>query len=323
MKPKQKRKNPKSRNFGLGNRCMDRAVKNALGLYIESFSTQRTLFDRWRKFSRWLKKKHNIKDLRKINKAHLIDYGTHIKRLIEIEELAIATAHNDLSAINEIMKIVRGDNAISAMPVEDCQFPKRTHVCQEDKSVSESDHQLALQLLEPDIAILLEIQRCFGLRFEESAKFNPTKALHQALDLYTIHLQDGTKGGRLRIIPIVEEEQIIILNKAKEFQQGYSLIPQNQTYKAFRKEAYVAIAKTPINFHGERHWYAHKRYKDLTTFECPVKCGMPKGVKYYAKMASQLGTSTEKIKSIDKGARLIISHELGHGRSNIASSYLG
>lgn len=323
MKRKTTRKNPNSTNFGLGNRCINRAAKNALKEDYESFSSERTLSDRWNAFSKWLKRTHDIKDMRKIKKCHLLEYGDYLLTRVEEESLAASTAQNYLSAINVILKIARGDNKIHACPVKDCLIPKRSGVCKEDKSISESFHKQAVSKVSRNIAVLLELQRSFGLRFEESAKLNAQKALKEALEHNEVQITDGTKGGQKRTLPIKTNEQLQALKNAAQFQVGQSMIPVEQSYVECRKKAYQEIAKTTVNFHGERHYYAHNRYFELTGFECPVKSNINKRSTFYLEMSEKLGISLREAKSIDKNAREILSKELGHHRINITNAYLG
>ena len=63
--------------------------------------------------------------------------------------------------------------------------------------------------------------------------------------------------------------------------------------------------------HGLRHHYAQDRYRELTGWECPANCG-PK---------SKELTPTQK--EIDREARMTITQELGHGRLQVVSQYVG
>ena len=323
MKPRQKRKNPQSTNFGLGNRCINRAAKNALKEDYESFSSQRTLNDRWHIFSQWLNQNHGIKDMRDIKKYHLLGYGDYLLSKFEEGSLSASTVQNYLSAVNRILEIARRDQEVHVCPVKDCLLPKRSGVCKEDKSTSDQSHKNALCIVNRNIAILLEIQRKLGLRFEESAKFDAKKALRQALKNNQINITEGTKGGQKRTIPITNNQQIQALKDAAEFQAGQSLIPDDQTYDEFRNIAYKETAKANINFHGERHHYAHQRYFELTGFKCPVKSNINKKSAFYYAISKIKGISLTEAKSIDQNARETISKELGHHRISITNSYLG
>ena len=320
---KQQRRNPKSANFGLGNRCMDRAAKNALAEGINGFSTKNTHHDRWVIFSRWLQTNYGISDMRKITKDHLIAYGKYLLNRVSSEQLQQSTAQNYLSSINTILSIARGDNFVRVRPVTDCKIPKRSGVCKTNKATSISGHKKALETLSLLLSTTLEIERVFGLRFEESAKLNAKKAFKQALSNQEILITEGTKGGRPRKVPIQKTQQIEVLEKAACLQQGQSMIPPDQTYKEFRDKAYQAMGDLPVNFHGERHHYAQARYLEITGADCPIRSGIKKGKVFYTRMAIKLSISIDAAKKLDKEARKIISQELGHSRTNITNAYLG
>jgi hypothetical protein len=64
-------------------------------------------------------------------------------------------------------------------------------------------------------------------------------------------------------------------------------------------------------FHGHRHRYAQERYQEMTGWACPARGG-PR--------SKQL---TPKQKELDREARDVISHEMGHGREQVTAVYLG
>lgn len=320
--PKKKR-NLHARNFGLRSRCIDRAAKHAIHLATESHSSAATLYYRWLRFSRWLKRRYAIKDLRKIQRLHLLEYGDWLLDEVEDEALAPSTAQNYLSAINQILSIAREDDLVYANPVKDCGIPKRSGICDRDKSTSVSDHQTAIDQVDDHLAALLNLQRHFGLRFEESCKLDAKNTLKQALSNQLAPITEGTKGGRPRKVPITTAEQIDVLKDAAKVQLGQSMIPPDDSYKTFRNRAYRTIETLPVNFHGERHHYAQTRYQDLTGFNCPIKSGIPRGKAFFSAMAEALSISLSSAKSLDKQARQTISQELVHNRINITNSYLG
>ena len=63
--------------------------------------------------------------------------------------------------------------------------------------------------------------------------------------------------------------------------------------------------------HGLRHAYGQRRYKELTGWDAPINGGLK---------SEQL---TAEQKQIDYHARMILTEELGHGREQITTSYLG
>ncbi|MFW2083963.1 integrase domain-containing protein, partial [Acinetobacter guillouiae] len=91
------------------------------------------------------------------------------------------------------------------------------------------------------IAQSLRLQDAFGLRREESMKFQPEYALDgQNVDSAKyIRLKDSwTKGGRPRTIPITSEKQRVELRKSLDIARlnGGSMIPSIRTYKAHKSQ---------------------------------------------------------------------------------------
>lgn len=148
----------------------------------------------------------------------------------------------------------------------------------------------------------------FGLRCEESVKIVPSLADRGDF----IHLKGSwCKGGRPRDIAIRTKEQREALDEAKKVAKGNSLIDPAKSYIKHVK-AYAKSCKTQsLKSHGFRHFYAQKRYRELTGKLPPNLGGTPK-----RKM-------TKEERLIDKMARMQISHELGHGREDVTNAYLG
>ena len=251
----------------------------------------------------------------KINQMRPSDLkGRHINALVgkwKSEGLSAGTIKNRMTAVRwwaekvgkpEIVK----DNAVYGIE-------NRAYVTNTDKSISIKD--LDLSSIDENIVQSLRLQDAFGLRREESMKFQPEYALDgQKIETAKyIRLKDSwTKGGRSRNIPITNDKQRHELRNAYVLavKNGGSMIPQNKTYKthlaSFERVTHdLGVGKT----HGLRHGYAQARYFELMGFDCPVVGG-------YREL-------TAEEKQQDKVIRLQISEELGHSRINITSVYLG
>lgn len=155
--------------------------------------------------------------------------------------------------------------------------------------------------------ISLRLQAGFGFRWETSVKIHPGRGDH-------LHLEPSwTKGGRPQDIPIRTAEQRRLVDEAKAVAKGGSLIPRDfARYVDYLYHFRYRCGRAGIHgFHGHRHWYAQERYRELTGWECPVRGGP---------VSKQL---TREQKVIDMKARLVISHEMGHGREQITAVYLG
>ena len=147
----------------------------------------------------------------------------------------------------------------------------------------------------------LELQSAFGLRREEAIKFAPRyadKGDHLLLKA------SWTKGGKARTIPVRTKAQRDVLDRAHRLAGGGSLIPGDRNYRQQLRvyDRYTANAGLS-KLHGLRHQYAQSRYEELTDWKAPAAGGPPTRT-----------LSTEQ-RSLDREARLIISHELGHERA--------
>lgn len=247
--------------------------------------------------------------------------GRHVQALIERwnrDEVTAATMKNRMAAVRwwaeKIGKasVVARDNAYYGIA-------DRTYITNETKATDFNEADLA-KVKDPHVKMSLELQRAFGLRREEAIKFQPhfaDKGDHIALK------STWTKGGKPREIPIRNDEQREVLNRAHKLVGKQSLIPSDRTYiqqlKIYeRHSANAGLSK----MHGLRHLYAQQRYLELTTefashyqlesgWTAPA-AGGPKG-----KSLSPLQ------KQIDTEVRLAISLELGHERKQITGVYLG
>lgn len=240
--------------------------------------------------------------------------GKHINRLIEFwrrEGLSAGTIKNRMSVLRFWAEKVGNPGAIKDNNTY--KLEKRVYVTNENKSVSLKE--LDLSQIDQNIAQSLRLQDAFGLRREESMKFQPVFALDgQKIDSAKYIRIKGSwaKGGRPRTIPITNEKQRNELRNAyaRAVENGGSLIPKEKSYVShmsfFEK---VTSALGVGQTHGLRHGYAQDRYFELLGFQCPAVGGV-----------REL-TAEEKEK--DAVIRLQISEELGHSRINITSVYLG
>lgn len=171
------------------------------------------------------------------------------------------------------------------------------------------DQQTLERVKDTFTAASLRLQEAFGLRREESIKINPKWA--DQVDY--LRLKDSwTKGGKYREVPITTDKQRAALDHAKSVANGASLIPAEMRYRDQLQRFRSECSRTGINgVHGLRHKYAQDRYRQLTGWSAPA-AGGPR--------SRQLSVQQ---KSRDREARLKISNEMGHGREQITSVYLG
>jgi hypothetical protein len=322
----KKHNKPNTTNFGLGSRDMRLAAKNALSRAGKSFSTVATTAQRFGHFVSFVKTMHNIKQMEQITRSKVLEYAKHLTEKLSSGELSPATAQNYLSAVNTVLSLARGDNALKVKPVSEGGLASRTSVTRIDKSISLEDHHLALTKASEILQILLVLQREFGLRFEESAKINAQVAYQQAIKHSRVTIVAGTKGGKVRDIGIVNEQQTKALLVAAKYQIAHrqkSMIPNNMSYKQFRENAYNEAKSLNINFHSERHAYALARYQALTGIVAPVILGLTKPSQHISYFANVMRISYRDAQQKDYEARLRIAVDLGHERTSISRAYLG
>jgi integrase len=153
----------------------------------------------------------------------------------------------------------------------------------------------------------MRLQRTLGLRFKEAACLRPHEN-DQGDRLEVVH---GTKGGRRRFVPIASEAQRALLEAVKaRIPKGLSMTAPNLSFEAWRTRAdaiFRALGLTKAerrNPHAQRHAYAQGRYRELTDHEAPCRGG-------------------KAPREADQRAREVIARELGHGRTDVTSNYLG
>jgi site-specific recombinase XerD len=241
--------------------------------------------------------------LRGIKPKHIEAYVKHMQE----KGLATGTIKKEMSHLRWMAEKI-GKQNIVARTNDAYGIGRRTYVTNESKARELTAHELS-KVTDKHSALSLQLQAAFGLRREESLKIRPGKA-----DRGDRLVLDASwcKGGRERAIPIRNSEQRTLLNAAKEFAKGGSLIPADKSYKEHLRQFRTQCDKAGISkVHGHRHQYAQQRYKELTGRACPA-CG---GLTAKQLIAEQ--------KLIDRKARLIISAELGHGREQITAVYCG
>lgn len=319
-------KSAKTTNYGLGSRNIILAAKNALSRAGKSFSSVATISQRFSHFAAFAKESAGIKIMEQVTRETVITYAKSLAEKVEAGQLSAATAQNYISAVNVVLSLARGDHGLRVTAVGDGGLASRSGIAKYDKSVSIADHLAAVGKASAVLGLMLEIQRELGLRFEESVKIDAQKAYDQAVDKGVVSITAGTKGGRVREVPITSNSQIVALKAAAEYQQFYkikSMISSGQSYKDFRHASYNEIRGLGVHFHGERHAYAIARYQMLVGLSAPVVVGIRKPSEHIAYVAKTLGIAVKDASSLDYSARLKISYELGHARSAVTRAYLG
>ena len=234
----------------------------------------------------------------------------HIEHLVQrwhAEGISAGTFKNRMSALRWLAEKIDKQNVVAR---ENAAYgiADRRHVTNESKATVLDADKLA-KVADPYTAMSLRLQAAFGLRREESIKFQPAWA--DRGDHLTLKAS-WTKGGKEREVPITSETQRDVLSQAKALAGAGSLIPAEMKYVDQLNRFKAQTARAGIDHvHGLRHAYAQARYEALTGWKAPAEGG-----------PTSKELSPEQ-KAVDREARLIISRELGHEREQITAVYLG
>ncbi len=234
----------------------------------------------------------------------------HVSALVNhwLEQgLAPGTIKNRMAALRWWAEKVNKHSVVAA-DNDYYGIERRSFVCTSNRACNVSAIELS-KINDPYTKLSLRLQREFGLRREESIKFNVEYADRgQHLRLKS----SWTKGGKERFVPIRTHAQRELLNEIRAFVGSGSLIPSE---KKFIQQLRVYVRQVMnaglSRMHGLRHQYAQRRFQEIAGFACPVAGGPTR----HALTPAQ--------RSLDQEARRVISQELGHEREQITVAYLG
>lgn len=211
--------------------------------------------------------------------------------------------------------------------VNDPKLVRRNYAAQEDKSWSAKGLSAAeiierVSRYDPFVGAQLGLCHAYGARAKEAIMCRPHAAeadgkllliMEWDCDAY-LEVKRGTKGGRLRYVPIDTPEKRAALERAKQIAQhtndslgrpGKTLKQNMRRYRFVMEKFGVTKNDLGVTGHGLRHEYANDRYQQVTGQPSPVRGGQTVN------------------REIDRRARLSVAKELGHSRENISSAYCG
>lgn len=234
----------------------------------------------------------------------------HVDTLLKVwkaDKLSPGTMKNRMAAVRWWAEKVGKQNCVPRTN-DDAGIGRRSFIGTETKAQTLEKSQLD-GLGHERLKVSLELQQVFGLRREECLKFSPSYADKGD------HLElkgSWCKGGREREIPILNEYQRDVLDRASKLAGEGSMIPPDKSYKEWLSTYEKATNRADLNnLHGLRHGYAQERFAALAGFKSPLAGGPSR---------DQL-TPEQKIKDFE--ARMVVSNELGHNREEVTAVYLG
>ena len=314
------------RNFGYGRQLSyagPQALRDLFG--GGHYGTVKAHSDRWQAFVRWCRSDDGprLNDARQIDRQILSDYAAHLRHLVERGDLAIATAQNRLSSVNRTMAALRGDQYVKVPSPSKALEMQRTTIRTTVPQGQDREHvQRIVDVLyehqKPRAAAIAQLARATGMRLREAILADLPRLKREAKQFGKINIQDGTKGGRSGASAprwITVDDQI---RDALKFADQVSpdgsrnLLAPNESYLDFQKRI-VRPARDTLHahnlkgFHELRAAYVCERYEQITQHPAPINGG----------------SCYQLDRRLDQAARDQISYELGHGRIDVVSAYIG
>jgi len=314
------------RNFGYGRQLSyagPQALKDLFG--GGHYGTVKAYSDRWQAFVRWCRSEDGpgFNDARQIDRQTLLDYAGYLRQQVEQSAIGIATAQNRLSSVNRTLAALRGDQYVKVVSPSKTLGMRRTSV---RHSVPQGqDREQVKRIVDvlckhqmPRAAAIVQLARANGMRLREAILADLPRLKREAKQFGKINIQDGTKGGRSgtsapRWIAVDDH-----IREALRFAEQVSpdgsrnLLAPNESYLDFHQRVVhparkILHAQNLKGFHELRAAYACERYVQITNHQAPINGGR----------CSRFDPH------LDREARSQISYELGHGRIDVSSAYIG
>ncbi|OIQ99420.1 tyrosine recombinase XerC [mine drainage metagenome] len=259
--------------------------------------------------------RYSIKSIYNLKQKHLRAVFIHLEK----KGQAPSTIQNKISIMRTFCEWIGKYGMVgdSFMYVEDRASVRRTMVVQEDKSwegngINVLDLIQKVTVKDETVGMWLELCLGFGLRVREAILYRPSIDGENG----NISVREGTKGDRPRTVPIENDVQRDILQRAKALADGKTgrLGIRGKTYEQKRRRFYTVLESIGITLrdegvsaHGLRHQYMQESFKRLTGQDAPVKGGDINDIP-----ADEFHVATLKL-----------VERAGHTRPTIGASYYG
>jgi hypothetical protein len=343
-----------SRNYGHGRRLIDHKTRFSLGeqmaringLGSKSIEQAKSAF---KKFAAFAREEYQIQHLERVTPAIMAEWMEDLREQLRDGDLCRSTTSSYVGVVNQVMRCVGREDLVLSADKELSRGQKYTNkdlanslesrvACQawlmEEANRAEGRERLMLQ----GYAHSDRLQLAVGLRLRESCLVKlPGKDADSPL--LPLGKSDGTKNGRDRLATVLDQSAVreareFVITNRDLYRRG-SLVPHDMSWREYRRWVYgtidrfrAAMGYTEYHAHGGRHAYAQQRFADLwmertgVSIECPAKDRVF-ATEWINATAAQANLSFEEVRQIDREIRLTVSGDLGHGRIDIVSSYLG
>ena len=162
--------------------------------------------------------------------------GRHINSLVKTwknDGVSAGTMKNRLACLRWLAEKIGNKGLVKSN--DELGIEKRQYISNANKSLDLADVAKAdLEKLSPHVLLSVELQKEFGLRREESMKFQPSYALGGFTPATADKIMikpSWAKGGRYREIPISNDRQRELLGRVQALAGNGSLIPADKSYR--------------------------------------------------------------------------------------------
>ncbi len=256
----------------------------------------------------------------------------HVRCMVQhwqAQGLSIGTVQTYLSFLRGLCGWVGKHGMVRSPKVYGFTGPGRIEAAQRDKSWSAQDIDIEAKIKEVEqmdhrIGVALRLAAAFGLRVKEAIMLRPHRDVvvfeNTGLPVASksaqtcVHIQQGSKGGRPRLIPICTPLQQAVLEEARALAltPGATVTDPAKDLKANLRRFYYVVGKAGITrkelhvtAHGLRHEVMHDLYEEVSGVPAPVRGGHCED------------------RELDQQARMVVALTAGHSRCKAASAYLG
>ena len=209
-------------NYNLKTRDMSKAGNFAMNREVAagstSFSTAATVSERFDQFAAYAKEA-GLRRLEEVSRDLVTSYGQGLANQVTQGTLSAAYAQNLVSAVNTVMNAATRGQWKSVSPTKECLIAQRSNVRETPAtSIDRGRFETAQAATTDRGRAIVGLARDFGLRSKEACLINARSAFHEAKETGRVTIVYGTKGGRVREVPITHERQMESLSRAAEVQ---------------------------------------------------------------------------------------------------------
>lgn len=327
MKSKAKKSCSQKRNFGFGKQLLY-AFYIALKVFFgqdDHYGTRRTHKIRIRVFAEFCRR-HGIRDARDIDLHFVEAYGTYLRhRLHDVYEwadgtrdnkISVSYAHNLISTVNTSLYAMRGNEKLH-LSARKALGVARSHVRRTEIQADISDAKSAADRMiasgnQRGAAVVL-LSRAWGMRANEAILQDLDRMTREVAATGSAAILEGTKGGRScrsRTIPAGEfqREALEFAISVRPAGSKCLLSKTDNVISFYRRElgrCRRILKKSGIPSIRElRCGFAQDVYEEIVRGPSPLR-----------------GPIGDRV--LDRIARETVARLLGHGRPQVASSYIG